>query len=72
VTFLRDNINQPVKKIICFSDGSPAQYKNLKHFLSFILHQEGSVVPSEWHFFATFYGKSICDGLGRALKWLAT
>jgi hypothetical protein len=68
VTFLRDNINQPLKKIIYFSVGSAVEYKNQKNVLNLTLHQEDCRLPADWHFFATSHGKSVCDGLHGTLK----
>jgi hypothetical protein len=70
--FLKDNINQPLKKIICFSDGSAVQYKNCKNFLNLTLHQENFRVPAEWHFFSTSHGKGVCDDLGGTLGLATT
>jgi Flp pilus assembly secretin CpaC len=66
VTSLIENINQPLKKIIYFSDGSAAQYKNRKNVLILKIHQDFEV-PVEWHFFATSHGKNICNSLGGTL-----
>jgi hypothetical protein len=35
------------------------------------LHKEDLVVSDEWHFFATFHGKSACDSLGGTIRRLA-
>jgi hypothetical protein len=72
MTFLKDNINQPLKKIIYFSDGSAAQNKNKKTFLYLTLQQEDFRALADWHFFATSHGKSTCNGLGEILKRLST
>jgi hypothetical protein len=67
VTFLKDNINQPLKKIIYFSDGTAAQYKNQNNFLKFTLHQDFRE-PAQWHFFATSHQTSASDVLAKLLK----
>jgi hypothetical protein len=72
MTFLIDSLNQLLKKIINFSDYSAAQYKNRKHFLNLTLHLEDFGVLSEWHFFATSYGKITCDSLDGTPLRLAT
>jgi len=41
------------KKIIYFSDGATAQYKNRKNFLNLCFHKEDFDMLAEWHFFAT-------------------
>jgi hypothetical protein len=69
--YFKDIINQPPKKIVYFSDGSAAQYKNQKNFLNLTLHQDFRV-PAEWRFVATSHGNSHCDSLGGTLKRLAT
>ncbi|GBN70056.1 hypothetical protein AVEN_138700-1 [Araneus ventricosus] len=60
-----------VKKIIYFSDGSSAQYKNRKNFVNICHHESDFKLKSEWHFFATSHGKSSCDGIGGTVKRLA-
>ena len=61
-----------LQKMIYFSDGCAAQYKNCKNFLNLCLHLVDFGVPAEWHFFATSHGKSAGDGAGGTLKRLAT
>lgn len=61
-----------LKKIIYFSDGASAQYKNRKNFVNTCLHEEDFGVGAEWHFFATSHGKGPCDGIGGTTKRLAT
>ncbi|GBN96229.1 hypothetical protein AVEN_174177-1 [Araneus ventricosus] len=60
-----------VKKLIYFSDGSSAQYKNRKNFVNICHHESDFELKSEWHFFATSHGKSSCDGIGGTVKRLA-
>jgi hypothetical protein len=59
------------KKIVYFSDGSAAQYKNRNKFLNITCHNEDFGVPAEWHFFVTSHGKIACDGVVGILKRLA-
>ena len=47
-----------------FSDGALFQYKNFKNLTNLIHHQGDHQLSAEWHFFATSYGKSSCDGIG--------
>ena len=60
-----------IKKIIYFSDGSAAQYKNYKIFLNLLHHETDFSKRVEWHFFATLHGKNACDGVGGTIKRLA-
>ena len=60
-----------IKKIIYFSDGSAAQYKNYKNFLNLLHHETDFSERVEWHFFATLHGKNACDGVGGTIKRLA-
>lgn len=60
-----------IKKIIYFSDGASAQYKNIKNFANLCFHEEDFGINAEWHFFATSHGKGPCDGIGGATKRLA-
>ncbi|GBN24851.1 hypothetical protein AVEN_37375-1 [Araneus ventricosus] len=60
-----------VKKLIYFSDGSSAQYKNRKNFANICHHESDFELKSEWHFFATSHSKSSCDGIGGTVKRLA-
>lgn len=57
-------------KIIYFTDGCAAQYKNRNNFYNMTLHEYDFGVPAEWHFYATSHGKSACDGLGGTVKRL--
>jgi hypothetical protein len=67
---LKAHLNHHWKKIVYFCDGSVAQYKNRKKLLNITCHNEDFGVPAEWHIFATFHGKSACDGVGGSLKRL--
>ena len=57
-------------KILYFSDGSAAQYKNQKNFAN-LYHKEDFWVQAEWHFYVTSHGKGPCDGIGGTIKCLA-
>ena len=60
-----------MKKVIYFSDGSAAQYKNYKNLTNLIFHDRDFDLQVEWHFFATSHGKNACDGVGGTIKRLA-
>ncbi|XP_038055995.1 uncharacterized protein LOC119727986 [Patiria miniata] len=68
--FLTNKI-ESFKKILYFSDGCAAQYKNLKNFINLCHHEEDFGVPADWHFFATSHGKGPSDGIGGTVKRLA-
>lgn len=70
ISFLSNKIRTP-KRIIYFSDGCAAQYKNRKNFVNLCHHEEDFGMPAEWHFFATSHGKGPCDGVGGTVKRLA-
>ena len=57
-----------IQKIIYFSDGCAAQYKNRYSFINLIHHCEDFGLKAEWNFFATSRGKNACDGIGGTLK----
>ena len=61
--FLTDKFNCCPHKIIHFSDGAAAQYKNQKIFLNLCHQKADFAVDAEWHFFATSHGKGPCDNL---------
>ena len=67
IDFLRTKI-QRLDKLIYFSDGSTAQYKNRYNVLNLYLHKSDFNVVAEWHFFATAHAKGPSDGLGGTLK----
>jgi hypothetical protein len=71
MTFIENTFEPPPKKIVYFSDGSAAQYKNRRNLLKITYHNKDFGEPAEWHFFATSHGKSACDGVGGTLKRLA-
>lgn len=68
--FLRQKFGT-IDKIYFFSDGCAAQYKNKKNFLNLCELKEKQGFEAEWHFFATYHGKSPCDALGGAIKRMA-
>ena len=70
VDFLKENFKK-INKIIYFSDGASAQYKNKKKFINLTHHRQDFGLVAEWHFFPTSHGKGACDGLGGTLKRLA-
>ena len=47
-----------IRKIIYFSDGCAAQYKNRYSFINLIHHYEDFGLKAEWNFFATSHGKN--------------
>ena len=57
-----------VTKILYFNDGAASPYRNYKNFSNWINHQTDFGISAEWHFFATFHGKSPCDGVGGTVK----
>ena len=70
IEFLTNKIEKP-QKIIYFSDGCAAQYKNRKNFINLCHHEQDFGMSAEWHFFATSHGKGACDGVGGTVKRLA-
>jgi hypothetical protein len=60
-----------LKKVIYYSDGAAAHYKNKYNIQNLSLHRKDFTVSAEWHFFATSHGKGPSDGLGGTLKRLA-
>jgi hypothetical protein len=71
MNFIENTFESPLKKIVYFSDGFAAQFKNRSNLLKITCHNKDFGVPAEWHFFATSCGKSACDGVGGILKRLA-
>ena len=68
--FLQEKFSK-VYKILYFSNGSAAQYKNRKNIVNLCYHKEDFWVQAEWHFYATSHGKGPCDGIGGTVKCLA-
>lgn len=66
-SFLKETIPN-LSKIIYFSDGAAAQYKNRYNLLNLLHHEEDFGIQAEWHLFAIFYGKGPSDGLGGTIK----
>ena len=62
------NIVPHVTKIIYFTDGCAAQYKNRFNFANVCHHEEDFGIKCEWNFFATSHGKGACDGIGGTIK----
>ena len=69
VQFLKEQL-PGLNKIIYFSDGAAAQYKNCKNFKNLCCHEKDFGCAAEWNFFATSHGKSPCDGIGGTVKRL--
>jgi hypothetical protein len=69
--FIENTSVSPLKKMVYFSDGSAAQYKNRKNVQNITCHNEEFGVPAERHIFTTSHGKSACDGVGGTLRRLA-
>ena len=57
-----------LQRIIYFSDGCAAQYKNRYNFINLYYHEHDFGLQAEWNFFATSHGKNACDGIGGTLK----
>lgn len=72
VDFLTAKWKKRPQKIMYFSDGCAAQYKNCKNFINLCHHVDDFNVEAEWHFFATSHAKTAGDGAAGTLKWSAT
>jgi hypothetical protein len=70
--FIETTFESPLNKMVYFSDGSAAQYKNRKNVLNITCRNRDFVVPAEWHFYVTSHGKNACDGFGGTLRTLAS
>ncbi|KAK0169394.1 hypothetical protein PV328_012113 [Microctonus aethiopoides] len=70
-SFLKEKIPN-ISKIIYFSDGAVAQYKNRYNLVNLLHHEEDFQIKAEWNFFATSHGKGPSDGLGGTIKRLAS
>jgi hypothetical protein len=57
--------------IYYFSNGSAAQYKNIKNFISLYFNEKDFGVTAEWHFYVTSHWKGLCDGVVGTVKQLA-
>lgn len=54
-----------------FSDGAVSQYKNFKNLCNLCCHAVDFGPSAEWNFFASYHGKSPCDGIAGTTKRLA-
>lgn len=68
VTGFIKSLSDDAKKIYCFSDEAPQQFKNYKNFVNLYYHKKDFGVNAEWHFFASYHGKGPCVGRGGTLK----
>ena len=66
--YLTSHVCPTVKKVYYFTDGAASQYKNFKNMINLVYHQDYFRIQAEWHFFATFHGKSACDGIEGTVK----
>lgn len=69
--FLKNKFGN-IKKLYFFSDGAASQYKNKKNFYGLCEMKIKYNIEVEWHFFATYHGKSSCDAIGGTFKRMAT
>ena len=61
-----------MKKIAYVSDGALTQFKNNKSMFNLIHHSTDFGLPASWTFSATAHGKGPVDGIGAAVKSVAT
>ena len=61
-----------ITHLIYFSDGAPPQFKNFKHLLNLLFHENDFKRTVMWHFQVTAHGKGPCNGLRAVLKRGAT
>ena len=59
-----------LQKCVYLSDGDGSHYKNCKAFSNLCHNESDFGLNIEWNFFATFHGKSPCDGDGGTVKCL--
>lgn len=71
VQFIKNNSQLKKVKIIYFSDGCAAQFKNKKNFINLCNHLNDFNIAAEWNFFATAHGKGPADGIGGTIKRMA-
>lgn len=57
-----------IQKILYFSDGSAAQFKNCVNFYYLANHEQYFGLKADWHYFATAHGKGAVDGVGGTIK----
>ncbi|KAK3931753.1 Protein CapI [Frankliniella fusca] len=67
IAFLKEKFPE-LHKLIYFTDGCAAQYKNFKSLKNLCEHKSDFGLDAEWHFYATSHGKSACDGVGGTVK----
>jgi hypothetical protein len=60
-----------LKKVVFFSDGGPAHYKNRFNFFNLSLFECNHGVHAFLQFWATCHGKNACDVVGGTVKRLA-
>jgi len=65
---LRNTLDFAITRVIYFSDGCVAQYKNYKNLTNLCHHHIDFGIHAEWHFFATSHGKGAYDGIGGTIK----
>lgn len=57
-----------LRKILSYTDGCAAQFKNFKFLTNVMYSQEDFGVEFECHFSERYHSKSCCDGLGGTIK----
>ena len=57
-----------INKVIHFTEGCAAQYKNCKNFSNLCHHENDFGFTATWNFFATSHCKNACDGIGGTTK----
>ena len=57
-----------IEHIHYVSDGTGAQYKNIKNIVNLCHHKNDHKITAEWHFTATAHGKSTCDAINAVVK----
>ena len=67
VDYLKETLPH-ISKIVYFSDGCGARYKNYKNFINLCCHKNDFGIDTEWVFFTTSHGKLPCDKIGGAIK----
>ena len=71
IEFLKEKVPN-TQKIIYFSNGCAAKYKNCKVFLNLCYHRDDFGLEADWNFFATSHGKGPSDGVGGIVKRLVS
>ena len=67
VDYLKETLPH-ITKIVYFSDGCGAHYKNYKNSINLCCHKNDFGIDTEWVFFTTSHGKLPCDKIGGAIK----